>query len=1323
MTADGAEETVMIPAFDKKYAPESLVQAAEVKAAHDPAMHAPYTPPGAFKSVSSVDVQKVGMIITNTPDGRMRLRKYLGNVEAEIAEEEAERKKDVAAVRAQMARNFAFNKAARAKLEKHLLHKMAVNAKKCKDDLAKGMRYVQHKFAQAAALSNKRNRANIARSKAMRATIEKNKKEADAHLKRAVMVQQRAMATLAAKTNARIASTNKHVAMNAAHIKENAKKARKALDHAVSKFDRKVANARAEAAAGRSKLAQQLQNQDKSIRQWANNRMKVVIAKTAAQFRRVRAKMAADRLHADNALKVATTQMTSGLNAFKALNNKRFAKTVKDIAAAKAEATARVKAAKRSFKVSLYRLSATIKDQVGKANARIDHLTNTVDKHKVAQAKINSNVNAELKRMMKIGKQRYLHHLKKDKELHSLIVKNKQDTDKQMKAMSAHYMMELTAVRHTMKKNRAHATHMLAKESAKLYAAISKNEESQMKTNAALAAQTRRARLDIADALTEAKNDFSARIGALHNTVVANDKKFEGKMDKLTGIVRRDAVKNAQGRKELKELMTANKNELNAAVRDAIHKGETRMAQAEKKLKNLNAKTKAALNAKITTDIGALTKRANSQIEGLRLSSAEARKEMRKQLLYAVRSMAEEAKKNLDDAVKVATVAFAYANAKEAAAEAKSAADRAKIALSVKVQAKIARQELDDATATMHKSLLALQTETEKKVKKTNRRVDAYAAALRKESKVVNGMMKAQLATLKGKINKQKKQAGRAIRKANSKSAAGFKKVEDMVEKALDAAQKKSDQKFNKQYKAMADQRSTLDKNLASAVDNINDSIAKQAALADSRFEKSVKDIKAARKQAAAQVKQARKEFATEIFGLTAKVKQMDTKLTADVMVVSGEVISFKATQARVNRHVKGELDRIEKIMNHNHSKSTKARGKLRRILDENKRAAAEEVASLKKIFDAKVKSIRSEAASDALSAKRDLTKATEKMYEAMADAQKENLYNNKKSTKMINDYSKNSLLKIAETKKDFDSKLGALTNVVAANHKKTEKGLEVLTGIVRDYKTAGKADRKLIREQNAAVNDNTLKAIATAIQIGEARAKRVADEARDHLSGAKKAMLIEITNTVEEYADKTFKTIQGKHGKIADNYLSLKAYAVTAEDAIIDAVAKGKGKALSSMGSLLQDIAGLSSVKPGKAEGISPSKTLPAPFSGANIKVSNSVNKVNGLVNEFVTVYNGCRQRYSMGLGKYLLAKLYESMSKQGCLEVGKVKGKSGNFVYMNAKAVGLSNRLPEFMQLGVRMAHYESTLAKLTTKLSDKHIAAKHQKFYAKAPEWQGD
>merc|ERR1711924_410709 len=193
---------------------------------------------GGPTSVDSTDVQKAGTIFTNTPDGRMRLTDYLTNVEKEIAAEEAARKRDVAAVRAQMDRNFAFNQAAR---------------KKAKDDLARAMRYVQYRFHRAAALANRRNRANIRRSKAIRARVARDKAHAAHQLKVAVKAQQRSMAAYKSAINARIAQTNKHVAVNAAQIKENDKAARKALEHAVNKFDHKVANARAEVAKGRSK--------------------------------------------------------------------------------------------------------------------------------------------------------------------------------------------------------------------------------------------------------------------------------------------------------------------------------------------------------------------------------------------------------------------------------------------------------------------------------------------------------------------------------------------------------------------------------------------------------------------------------------------------------------------------------------------------------------------------------------------------------------------------------------------------------------------------------------------------------------------------------------------------------------------------------------------------------------------------------------------------------------------------------------------------------------------------------------------------------------
>merc|ERR1711896_60309 len=238
------------------------------------------------------------------------------------------------------------------------------------------------------------------------------------------------------------------------------------------------------------------------------------------------------------------------------------------------------------------------------------------------------------------------------------------------------------------------------------------------------------------------------------------------------------------------------------------------------------------------------------------------------------------------------------------------------------------------------------------------------------------------------------------------------------------------------------------------------------------------------------------------------------------------------------------------------------------------------------------------------------------------------------------------------------------------------------------------------------------------------AKAKAIGQRARANLKKAKQSMLVEITNRVEDMADQTFKTIQGGHQKIADNYLSLKAYAATAKDQINDYVAKGKGKNLSSLGSLLTTVGAMSHVKVEKAEGLSPSKVLPAPFSGAKVTIDNSISKINGLVNEYVEEVAAIRKTYTMGLGKYLLEKLASSMMDKGVLQVDKVSAHSGNFVFINGHAVGLSNKLNDFEGLAVRMGHYEATLAKLTAELSGKKKAGlQHKMVYAKPPEWPGN
>merc|ERR1711970_1190836 len=532
---------------------------------------------------------------------------------------------------------------------------------------------------------------------------------------------------------------------------------------------------------------------------------------------------------------------------------------------------------------------------------------------------------------------------------------------------------------------------------------------------------------------------------------------------------------------------------------------------------------------------------------------------------------------------------------------------------------------------------------------------------------------------------------------------------------------KESEQKFGKAYEHLAAQRARFDKKLGASVTGLNDALAKQAALADSRFSKTVKDLNAARHQATNQVRQLRKDFATQMATVTAEVKNVETRLVGEIAVVSGEVISNRANQLRVNRRVSGELKRIVRVSDRRYSASKRARGKLKLLMDENKAAASAEVKALSTSLKTKLAKARGRNARNRREMAKDLSQATRTLYERMRNMQKRNQANSAALRGATAAAAMASANALKRAKAQFASKISMLTNVVAANAKRAKRDLTRVTGVVNSVARAAAADRRLIRDQTAAMEADLNKSIVRAIAIGEARAKAVEQRINENLKKTKRYLQTELSEGIDRAADNVFKIVNGKRQKLADNYMSLKAYAVASADKVIDYRKKGKnGRNLSSVGDLLQTIAALGAVKPPKAEGLGMGgKSIPSIFTGKKIKVGGQVAAINGLVNEYATSCAQVRARWPMGLGKYLLDKLEQSMLAKGVLQVDKVQGKAGNFVYMNGRSVGLSNKLNDFAKLAARMSVYESVLAKLTAKLSP---PTKKAKFYAKPPEWQG-
>jgi hypothetical protein len=1284
----------------------------------------------APKSIESVDVKKTGLLYTKTPDtlktgpeGRERLLTFLDKVEANIAKEVESRKADIAAIRAQMAKNMAYNAEARATMKKMLLAKMAVNAKKAKEDLAEAMRQTQAKFAAVARLENKRQRQTIRRSKKTREIMRKNKAEGAKNLKNAVTAQQRALATLAQATNERIKSTNKHIAVNAAQIKENAKKARKDLDNAMSAFDNKMANVSEEAQKGRSKLAAQAAAQDKKFREYANNRIKAITAKTAAQFHKVRDTMAKDRAAADAALSHTSARMDAALNAAAALQDKRFAQTVSDIAEAKKEANDRVEKFRTGFKTDILHLSGVVEEQSNKLNSRVTQLAGTVESNKAEQAHLNAQVDAELKRMVKVGNDRYDEHLKKDSELKALMAKNKDANEKAMNDMSQKFYAQLADIKAQMKKDRAHAEHSLSTNTGALFKTLADNQEAQDAVNKELTEATRRAKLDAEAALKEAKEGFTSKVAKLHEVVKTNEKKHNAKVEELTGVVAANAIKDAEGRAELKKISNFNKNTMKKAVADAVHQGEQRALQIEKKMTDINAKTRTSMNNRITSEISTLSKSIHSQIDELNLQTKEARAQMKEEIQFALTSAAKFAKDDLKKAIAWSEGEFSKLNANLASEKKLSEGERAKMTEQVAADKANIIAHVNDAVSAQNAALLALKQETNHEIKKTNKALDAQAEIMIENAQSVREEMKANTAAIVSSLEAARKAADEQLASVNAASEARYNEVVKAVEDGVDSAMKHADEKFSEAYIQMATNRKHFGEELASGYDKLNDSIAKLAALEDERFSKTVKDIGAARKEASDQVAAARKHMKSAIVATTATAKQTESRIIGSIQEVSAMVVSDKAAQIRINESVDGELKRILSKSNDYETKNVGARGIIRKIMDENKQAAAQEVQELAQEAEADLKKLRSQQAGTLLQFKQDLTGATESVYEKLAKdnkAQQAALSGLKGNLAEATATTKASL---ADSKAVFASRVITLENAITANAKHFEDGLTHLTGVTMDWKEAAQSDRANIRMMRDGMVADLNKNIARAIQLGEAKIKAVEEEANLNIATERKSLLTTISASVENMADNVFKVTQENRQKIADNYLSLKAYASTAADKIVDYLEKGKGRNLSSVGDLLQTVAGLSDVKTKPAEGMGfGGDTLPMIFSGKTVKVDGAVSKINGLVDEYIATLGQVKERWPLGLGKYLLAKLEIAMSKAGALEVDKIEGKSGNYVFMNAHAVGLSSKLSDFEGLAVRMAGYESTLAKMTGHLSGKKTAGE-KTANVPPPEWQGN
>merc|ERR1712139_350327 len=215
--------------------------------------------------------------------------------------------------------------------------------------------------------------------------------------------------------------------------------------------------------------------------------------------------------------------------------------------------------------------------------------------------------------------------------------------------------------------------------------------------------------------------------------------------------------------------------------------------------------------------IAKLQSQTNMSLEQLQAADARARAALKRQMTYAVKSMARVAKADLATAMRESVKKMNAFQKKAAAAHKASALDRARIAASIKANAKDISRRIRDAVLADTRAKAAVSEETAKKIKNVHNRLDVYSRRMKAIAKKNRTALKAQTASTLNKIRAEESRANAALANFGKKDAARQKASLSFLKAQLKKAQKEADDKFGKAYTKLANDKAAFDRKLGAA--------------------------------------------------------------------------------------------------------------------------------------------------------------------------------------------------------------------------------------------------------------------------------------------------------------------------------------------------------------------------------------------------------------------------------------------------------------------------------------------------------------------------
>merc|ERR1712139_107250 len=215
--------------------------------------------------------------------------------------------------------------------------------------------------------------------------------------------------------------------------------------------------------------------------------------------------------------------------------------------------------------------------------------------------------------------------------------------------------------------------------------------------------------------------------------------------------------------------------------------------------------------------IAKLQSQTNMSLDQLAAADKKARAALKRQMVYAVKSMATVAKADLATAMRTSVKKMNAFQKKAAAAHKASALDRARIAASIKANAKSISRRIRDAVLADTRAKAAVSEQTAGKIKNIHNRLDVYSRRMKAIAKKNRAALKAQTAATLNKIRAEETRANAALANFGKKDAARQKASLSFLKSQLEKAKKEADDKFGKAYTKLAADKAAFDRKLGAA--------------------------------------------------------------------------------------------------------------------------------------------------------------------------------------------------------------------------------------------------------------------------------------------------------------------------------------------------------------------------------------------------------------------------------------------------------------------------------------------------------------------------